>query len=86
MRNLESFLAKLPPMQAARARAALETKIRLNGGLSWQRHHIIQSRVNAGALVGIHRGERVLMNPDGSFLDTKNATKIGIDYAEFLMS
>ena len=42
--------------------------------------------VAAGAHVTERRGERVLMNPDGSWLDTRNITKIGLDYAERLAS
>ena len=81
----QSFLAEMTPMQAAKARSALETQVRLNGQEFLQRHELIGRRVDAGAQIESHpKLGRILKNADGSFLDTRNATKTGLDYAEFL--
>ena len=63
----------------------LDTQVRVNGSEFMTRRALIEWRVAAGAYVTERRGERVLMNPDGSWLDTRNITKIGLDYAERLV-
>ena len=62
----------------------LDTQVKVNGGEFMTRRALIERRVTAGARVMERRGERVLMNPDGSWLDLRNITKIGLDYAEQL--
>ena len=66
----------------AKANAALDMLVRVNGGEFMTRRALVERRVAAGARVIDRRGERVLMNPDGSWLDTRNITKAGLDYAE----
>ena len=68
--------------QKAKANAALDMLVRVNGGEFMTRRALVERRVAAGARVIDRRGERVLMNPDGSWLDTRNITKAGLDYAE----
>ena len=68
--------------QRAKANAALDTLVRVNGGEFMTRRALVERRVAAGARVIDRRGERVLMNPDGSWLDTRNITKAGLDYAQ----
>ena len=66
----------------AKANAALDMLVRVNGGEFMTRRALVERRVAAGARVIDRRGERVLMNPDGSWLDTRNITKAGLDYAQ----
>ena len=70
--------------QKAKANAALDMLVRVNGGEFMTRRALVERRVAAGARVIDRRGERVLMNPDGSWLDTLNITKAGLDYAQEL--
>ena len=72
--------------QQAKANAALDMLVRVNGGAFMTRRALVENRVAAGARVIDRRGERVLMNPDGSWLDTRNITKAGLDYAERIAS
>ena len=70
----------------ARANAALDMQVRVNGNAFMTRRALVEQRVASGARVVERRnGERVLMNPDGSWLDTRNITKAGLDYAETLL-
>ena len=68
--------------QKAKANAALDMLVRVNGGEFMTRRALVERRVAAGARVIDRRGERVLMNQDGSWLDTRNITKAGLDYAQ----
>ena len=68
--------------QQAKANAALDMLVRVNGGEFLTRRALVERRVAAGARVIDRRGERVLMNQDGSWLDTRNITKAGLDYAQ----
>lgn len=70
----------------ANANTALDQLVRVNGGGFMTRRALIENRVAAGARVMDRRGERVLMNPDGSWLDTRNITKAGLDYAQEIAS
>lgn len=72
------------PMHRAKAKAALVTYIRLNGDACMLRHGLIERRVAAGAKVMDHKGEMVLMNPDESWLNARNITKHGLNYAAWL--
>ena len=81
----QSFLAGLTPMQAAKARDALEMQVRYNGQEFLPRHEMIGRKIDAGAQIENHpKFGRILRGADGAFLDTRNATKTGLDYAEFL--
>ena len=68
--------------QQAKANAALDMQVCVNGGQFMSRRALVELRVAAGAKVIDRKGERVLMNPDGSWLDRRNITKAGLDYAE----
>ena len=82
---LSEYLSSLNPMRAAKARAALEMFVKHNGGGIYRRHILIESKMASGARITTRKnGERVLMNPDGSWLDTMNITKTGLDYAEYI--
>ena len=84
---MESFLATLSPMQAGRARKSLALQVRVNGQQFMTRAALIEDRIASGARVTLHKnGERVLMQLDGVFLDTRNATAFGLDYASYLAS
>ncbi|MDE2232520.1 MAG: hypothetical protein KGJ90_00110 [Patescibacteria group bacterium] len=69
----------------AKANAALDMLVRFNGGPMMTRRSIIELRVQQGARIVERKGERILMNADGSWLDARNITKTGIDYAESLI-
>lgn len=68
----------------AKAAAALDMQVCVNGGEFMSRRALIERRVAAGARVVDRKGERVLMNCDGSWLDSRNITKTGLDYAAYL--
>lgn len=74
-------------MNAAKARAALEMQVRVDGGAIMLRHKLIEDRVANGAtLMTMRRFGTVLQRPDGAFLDTRNITKTGLDYAAFILA
>ena len=75
----------LSAAHAARTNATLDVQVCVNGGEFMTRRALIEQRVAAGARVVERRGKRVLMNPEGSWLDSKNITKIGLDYAQTLI-
>ena len=79
-------MSSLKQAQAAKASAALDMLVRFNGGPMMTRRAIVECRVAAGAQVTERKGERVLMNPDGSWLDARNITKAGLDYAESILA
>ncbi len=82
---LSDYLASIPsPMNRAKAKAALEMQVRVNGAEFLFRHQLMERRVAAGSKVIDQRGQMVLMNADGSFLDQRNATKHGLNYAAWL--
>ncbi len=56
--------------------------VRVNGGFIMTRRALVENRVAEGARVALRKnGERVLMDPDGSWLDAKAITQAGLDYA-----
>jgi hypothetical protein len=91
---LDKYLATLTPMRAAKAKQTLLLQVRVNGDAFMTRAALIEGRVASGATIVAMTvpsmpsmvGQRVLMNRDGSFLDQANATKTGLDYAEFLIA
>lgn len=83
---LEFFLATLSPMMAGRARKSLEMQVRVNGASFLTRGVMIADRVSQGGVVTLRKnGERVLVLPSGVFLDERNATAFGLDYASWLV-
>lgn len=69
--------------RAAKVNAALDTLIRVNGGEFMTRRALVERCISQGYKVTVRRnGERVLMAPNGSWFDTRNITKAGLDYAE----
>lgn len=83
--KLETFLNTLSPMAAGRARKSLEIQVRVNGDKFMTRAAMIEERVASGAQVTeLKNWGRVLMLPDGAFLDQRNATGYGLDYASYL--
>lgn len=83
---LDAFLDTLPAIQRTRARAALERQVRLNGAEFLTRAAIVERRVNEGAAITSNSFGRVLMASNGAFLDARNITAFGLDYAAFLQS
>lgn len=86
MKGFEEYLLTLAPMRAAKVRAALETQVRVNGDVFMTRLALITARVATGSAVGFRAHELVLRNPDGSWLDERNITRTGIDFAAWLTS
>ena len=70
--------------QRAKANTALDQLVCVNGGAFMTRRDLIERKVAAGARVVLRKGERVLMTLDGAWLDARNITKAGLDYAESL--
>lgn len=83
--KLDKYLASIPsPMHRARAKNALTMQVRVNHADFMERHNLIERRITAGAKVLDQKGSMVLMNLDGSFLNQRNATKHGLNYAAWL--
>ena len=82
---MRDYLATLTPMRAAKAKAALEKQVRVNGAEFMTRAALTERCVAQGYRVTLRRnGERVLMSPDGSWFDAANMTTTALDYAAFL--
>lgn len=77
------FLKTLSPMQAARAKAAL-LKSRTFRGELLSVAAIITQLVGSGSRVQSSAKGRRLVAQDGSYLDDKALTKVGLDFAEHL--
>lgn len=85
MANVAEYLVTLTsPMQRARAKAALETQVRVNGAEFMTRHELMERRISSGSKVVDQHGDMVLLNADGSFLNQRGATKYGLNYAAWL--
>ena len=85
MANVSKYLATLVPMRAAKAKAALERQVRVNGCEFLTRVALVERCLTQGYRVTLRRnGERVLMSLDGSWFDAANITTTGLDYAAFL--
>jgi hypothetical protein len=85
MAKLDDYLATLEPMRAAKARAALEMQVRVNGGAFMLRHQLVEDRIATGSKLVRQRSELVLQRPDGAFFDARSITKTGLDYAAFII-
>jgi hypothetical protein len=84
---VQEFLAPMPPMNRKRAENALEMMVRVNGCYSLvSRASLIEQRVSEGAVMAARKGEPILQRQDGAFLDARQITKTGLDYANFLLS
>ena len=81
---LNHYLETLKPMQRAKAKDALTMQVRYNGGHFLLRHEIVEARIRLGGKVTDRRGEIVLMSPEGTWLDARNITKHGLNYASWL--
>jgi hypothetical protein len=85
--TLESYLATFDPMPRAKARAALEMQVRVNGQDFMTRAALMASRVASGAtLKETKHSGRVLMSRDGAFFDRRNATATRLAYAGWLIN
>lgn len=78
-------MSSIVKAQEARKNKILDTNVRVNGGVIISRRELILNRVELGAYITVINGERVLMSPDGAFLDALNITKTGLDYAATLL-
>lgn len=76
-------MTNITKAQQAKAEAALEVMVRVNGAARLvSRRSLVERLVCEGYRVTSRKnGERVLMSPIGSWFDTKNITKAGLDYA-----
>ena len=77
--------AGMSAMLAGRARAALTKNRNADGRISTV-GEIIREKVAAGAIVSEVRGEARLTAPSGSFLGEAQITKMGMDYARWLVA
>ena len=69
--------------QKAKANAALDMLVRVNGGEFLTRRALVERCIAQGYQVTTRKnGERVLMSPAGSWFDARNITKAGLDYAQ----
>jgi hypothetical protein len=79
----KEFTASMPPMQRAKANAALE-KYTVNNGNGVLRQALIEDRVSKGFRVQTQNGKRRLVGPGGAYFEQSALTKTGLDYAAFL--
>ncbi len=82
--RLKNLADKMEVARRAKSEAALDIMVRVNGALPLvSRRALVERLVGYGYRVTLRKnGERVLMSPTGSWFDTKNITKAGLDYAE----
>ena len=78
--SLDGFEKTLSPMARGRAVKALSVTVK-HQGMPISKRDLIRKFVVDGARV-TEQGR--LEKPDGSFLDSRDLTKIGIDYAKYL--
>ena len=85
--DLDGFEKTLSHLMAGKAIKALTTvPITSRGKYYTSIKELIKFKISHGATIEISgSGQKRLMNPDGSFSDQKSLTKIGMDYAEYLL-
>ena len=84
--DLDGFEKGMSPLAKKRALDALSKSIVFNGKLSTRRDYIRQ-RVAQGWGVVVHpKHGRMFQGPEGNLLLEKDLTKIGLDYADFLVT
>jgi hypothetical protein len=79
----KGFTASMPPMQRAKANAALE-KYTVNNGNGVFRQALIEDSVRKGYRVQVQNGKRRLVGPNGAYFEQSALTKTGLDYADYL--
>jgi hypothetical protein len=79
----KDFMASMPPMQRAKANAALE-KYTVNNGNGVFRQALIEDFVKKGYRVQVQNGRRRLVGPDGAYFEQSALTKTGLDFADYL--
>jgi hypothetical protein len=78
------FTSQYTPMLAGKKYAAL-TQGRSHGGHPWILGELIKHKVATGYRVIVaSSGQRRLTSQDGAFLDERQITKTGMDFAEYL--
>jgi hypothetical protein len=84
---LEDFIkSRGAPRTIARTRNTMSTPIK-NRGITYNtRAAFIFLKIEDGAKVELHRGQRWLVNEDGSFLTEDDITKIAMDFAAYLQA
>ena len=81
------FTINMNPLQKGKVLAILGKTMTLNDGGVEERGHVICSLVEQGRHVERRPdGVRYLISDDGRYLSEKNITKVGMDFAEFLLS
>ena len=70
---------------AERVRRALLKPIRWNGEETTIKA-LVEELVEDGRFIGDYDGKRILEHPDGRWMEEKPIGKIGMDYAEYLIS
>jgi hypothetical protein len=84
--QMQEHLGALSPMQRAKAESALTAKVLVNGKNFMSRSQLVEQQVSQGATVQKTKRGEVLMHPSGAFLDKRNMTQRGLDYARFLVA
>jgi hypothetical protein len=81
------FTDKMTPLRRGKASTILSKTMTLNDGAVEERGHVVYSLVSQGRHVdrGLD-GVRYLISNDGRYLSEKTITKVGMDFAEFLLS
>ena len=80
------FTDNLPPMKKGKVLAVLNKKMTLNRGEIEERGMVVAFLVRQGRQVKTRSdGIRYLVSDDGLYLSEKDITKIGMDFAEFLL-
>ena len=81
------FTDNMSPLQKGKVLAILGKTMTLNEGGLEERGHVIYSLVAQGRHVDRRPdGIRYLISEDGRYLSEKVITKVGMDFAEFLLS
>lgn len=82
--DLHGFTDGLPQVKAAKIAATLYKQQGFSGKVM-RRHKFIEQAVADGAVVEGHRTGRRFVMAGGSFYTERDVTKIGLDYAEYLI-
>lgn len=82
--DLDGFATDKTALERARIVDVLSRAVRYKGR-EISRRNLIREKVESGARISTEEGGRVLQSPDETYLDNAALTKIGLDYAEFMV-
>jgi len=83
--DVDGFDAGMSALQRGKVLSALNTKVMYHN-IPISRRDLIRKKVKDGAYIDSVANKPVLMMPDDTFLPQAALTKIGMDYARYLMS